>query len=341
MLSSWLKPRRSTERPTTSIYFSECMRDEIGKVGSREHRVWALSPNIFYVPDASEPRLLVIRDWDPGARIRLAELPPAQIHYLLDDDIWAGSEDVNLPRAYRARLRRLRDGNARWLIRNAARIYVCSERLAERLGRDTATLLHPALALPPADLTHHQEEQLRLVFVGTRSHLGDLESIEPPLVRFLADHPDCVLETYLGRFAPASLRLSNAVHHSPQSWPAYRTSLAQKRYHIALAPALPTPFNAARSRSKILEISCFGAAPVYGSAVSFAGSARKARAGFFCSEAGDWYEVLSRLAGNRHLVRDAAAANRQLALDIGDPARLRNFWYYELGLTSRHEGVFS
>ena len=321
----------ATERPTTSIYFAECMRDEIGTVGDAGTRIWALSPNVFYIPDPSQPKMLVIRDWDPETWRPLKHLPVPQLHYLLDDDIWEGSEDISLPSGYRRRLRRLSNGNARWLLRDAVRIYTPSKLLVERFGRGKSILVQPGLVVPPADLAHHDEPRLRLLFVGTRSHLSDLRSIEDGLASFLKDHPDCLLETFLGKFAPASLRLPNAVHNPPQSWPAYRATLTERRFHIALAPALPTAFNTARSHNKILEISCFGAAPIYSSTISFAATVKGAQAGFLCDPE-QWYDLLVELKTNRHLLRSMAEANRRLALELGDPAALRQFWRRQLRL---------
>jgi hypothetical protein len=335
-LSRWFTTSAARERPTTSIYFAECMRKEIGAAGDIRFRIWALSPNVFYVPDPSEPKMLVMRDWDPGARRWLADLPPPKLYYLLDDDIWAGSNDPSLPSGYRERLRRLSMGNAKWLLQKAVKVYASSQPLAERLGQGTI-LVQPSVVVPPADLKHHDEERLRLVFVGTRSHLADLRSIEGALASFLRANPDCLLDTFLGKFAPVSLRLPNAIHNPPQSWQAYRATLAERHFHVALAPALPTAFNSARSHNKILEIACFGAAPVYSSTVPFAAVVSKAQAGFLCDGEG-WYALLTRLKNDRALVRRISAANCRLAQELGDPWKLREFWHRQLRLPEAPSG---
>lgn len=257
-------------------------------------------------------------------------MPAVRIHYLIDDDIWAGITDPNLPLAYRQRLFRLVCGISP-VLRRAECVYVTSHTLQERF-RHRAKLIHPGLVEVPASLEHHDDRCLRILFAGTRSHVRDLEAVADPLVRFLEQHRDCELHTFLGSHAPQQLRLPNAVHHPPQVWEAYRETLRNRRYHIGIVPALPTRFNAARSHNKILELAAFGAAPVYGSGRLFRHMAAAAGAGLTCDRIEDWFGCPTRLNQDRLALRQVAAANRSLALQLGDTDSLRSFWQQELGL---------
>jgi len=325
----------SVELPTTSIYFSEAMRGDIGPFGSSRHVIWRISPNAFLIPGSGHPQILIIRSIDPQARAFLARYSQARVHYLVDDDIWSGVKDPALPITYRSRLLTLIRETAAPLLQRAEHVYVTSPALQDRLPCRTK-LVQPGLIEPPAELDHHADAALSIVFASTRSHREDLAAIARPFSQFLQQHPECRLETFLGDHIPPSLILPNAHHHKPRSWNDYRHVLRSRRFHIGIAPALPTHFNTARSCNKMLEFACFGAAPLYGSGVSFRKMAADAGAAVICDETpGDWLAVLNALHENRPALRAIAAANRSLALRLGDPQALRSFWLEELALPSR------
>jgi len=324
--------RESYELPTTTIYFSGAMADQIGPFGSRHHAIWRVSANTFLIPAGERPQILIIRQADLEVLALLRRQTAARILYLIDDDIWSGATDTNLPLAYRQRLFRLALGITP-ILQRADSIYVTASALQERL-RHRTELVHPGLVQAPKSLEHHDGRLLKIVFPGTRSHLKDLEDIAAPVARFLKQHPDCELHTFLGRYAPLQLRLPNAVHHAPQDWATYQQTLRRERFHIGIAPALPTRFNAARSHNKILELATFGAAPVYGNGRPFRYMAEAAGAALICGQVEDWFECLSRLYRDRPALRQIAAANTKLALQLGDPRDLRSFWQKELGLSS-------
>jgi len=283
------------------------------------------------VPGRS-PQLVVIRKLDTEARSFLARYPHTRVHYLIDDDIWSGIADPALPECYRARLLDLARETADPLLKRADRVYVTSKALQERIARETS-LIQPAMTAPAASLEHHDETPLTVLFAGTRSHREDLASIATPLARFLQNHPDCAFETFLGRHAPRELWLPNARHHAPRAWSEYRHVLRTRRFHIGLAPTLPTAFNTARSVSKMLEFASFGAAPVYGEGVPFRHLASGSGAALTADEFGDdWLALLESLHQDRTSLRRIASANQALAARLGDPQALRTFWRRELGL---------
>lgn len=327
----------SVELPTTTIYFTEAMASEIGPSGSASHPIWRLSPNAFLIRETDDPQLFIIRHLDEPAAAVLRQLRSMRVHYLLDDDIWAGMCDTNLPLAYRKRLFSLAR-SIRPVLKRAEHIYVTSEALQARFGQ-RGRIVSPCLVQPVKHLEHHASGRLRIVFPGTRARLQDLASIAAPLARFLREHPDCELHTFLGDYAPGELRLANIVHHKPQSWSAYTNTLQREQFHIGIVPALPTRFNAARSHNKILELASYGAAPVYGSGLPFRHMAAEAGAAILCNNSGDWYDLLSSLNQDRHLVQRVAANNSRLALRLGLPEALRRFWQNEFGILPATEKV--
>lgn len=254
---------------------------------------------------------------------------PATLHYLIDDDIAAGTVELDLSTPYRRRLTRLRDGIHRTMLERADHVYVPSGRLA-RVLRPAGVIerIDPALHAPVASLDHHDEGSLRLIFPGTRSHLADLLEIAPMLSRFLRAHPGVSLTTWLGDVVPDVLRLPNAAHHATLDWPTFRQALRRERFHAALLPARPTAFNAARSHNKLLECACLGAAPLTGGHAPYASIVRE-QGGFVVD---DWSEAFTRAVEDRAALKEATWRNAEWARRAGDPERLVRFWSERLGL---------
>src|SRR5690606_8231379 len=205
-------------------------------------------------------QLVVIRKLDTEARSFLARYPHTRVHYLIDDDIWSGIADPALPECYRARLLDLARETADPLLKRADRVYVTSKALQERIARGPSRI-QPAMTAPAASHEHHDETPLTVLFAGTRTHREDLASIATPLARLLQNHPDCAFETFLGRHAPRELWLPNARHHAPRAWSEYRHVLRTRRFHIGLAPTLPTALHPARAVPKILDVARLSAHP--------------------------------------------------------------------------------
>jgi hypothetical protein len=197
------------------------------------------------------------------------------------------------------------------------------------------SLLDPAALAPSPGLDHFDDRgTVRIVFAGTRSHLTDLEAIAAPLAGLLRRRAHWRLTTFLGRHAPAVLRgVANAGHMEPSSWPAYRGILRRMRFHIALAPALDTPFNRSRSISRLFDHAAFGAAGLYGDLPPFSGVVTDRTSGRLLGEDPDaWCEALDELAGDLAKARRMAADGAALAAALGDPSRVRRFWTERLAL---------
>lgn len=331
-LIAWWRRRRVLETPTATIYFAGPMAGLIGRPGDRARPIWRLGPNVYH-RHGPDPHTVVLRSFDFRTRAAMASHGPARLHYVIDDDVHAGADEPDLPVRYRKRLARLRDGVMSRMLAHAQHVYAASEHLADRLTALNGTVeeIRPTLAAPVADLLHHDDGPLHLVFPGTRSHLADLEAVAGDVRRFLQTRPQAMLTTWLGDAAPDALRLPNAVHHRGLDWPGFRAVLRTRRFHIALLPARPTAFNAARSHNKVLECACLGAAPLVGRAMPYADLVRDASSGTVV-EADGWLGALSRLDEDRAGLRRQAEANRALALRIGGPERLLHFWSDRLGL---------
>lgn len=327
------------ELPTTAIYFTASMADLIGPRGDERRPIWRVTPNVFFIRGASAT-VLVFRNWDATARRRLKRLPPAGLRYVLDDDIWAGVGDALLPARYRTKLAAMAAGPAAELIGSSEKIYVSSPpiraQILKHFGARDVAYVRPALVEPVGGLAHHDRENdpVDMIFAGTASHMADLEAIAVDLGRALERFSKLRLHTFLGGKVPGELLRDNAVHHARLTWPGYRAVLNRGRYHLALGPSLPTPFNLARSANKILEYASFGAAPVFSADYPHAEMAERAGAAFFSEmRAGAWLDAIEALMADRGRMKALAAGNRALALEIGDRRDQRRFWLEEFGLS--------
>lgn len=307
------------------------MADLIGRPGDRTLPIWRLGPNVYH-RHGIDPQTVVLRTFDARTRRSMAAHGSGRLHYVIDDDVAAGVEEPDLSAGYRKRLARLRSGVMSDMLAQARHVYASSERLAHRLRPLNAAVeqIAPTLAAPVADLSHHDGRSLRIVFPGTRSHRADLEAVAWDLRKFLLLRPEATLFTWLGDAAPSALRLPNARHHRGLGWPAFRDVLRSERFHLALLPARPTAFNAARSHNKVLESASFGAAPVVGRAMPYADLVEREGSGAIVH--GSWFDALVGLDRDRAALRRRAERNAALATRIGAPERLLRFWCERLGV---------
>jgi hypothetical protein len=115
-------------------------------------------------------------------------------------------------------------------------------------------------------------------------------------------------------------------------WPGYRAFIAKNRFHAAIAPALDTPFNRARSVTRLHDNAAFGAAGLYSRQPPFHDVV--GTGGFLVENNVEaWQAALETVITDRALTRGIASEGQALSRRLGDPALVRNFWIRELGLT--------
>lgn len=150
----------------------------------------------------------------------------------------------------------------------------------------------------------------------------------------MKQRPDARLTTFLNGHAPRSLRmLPNAIHLPMMEWTRYRAFVAENRFHVAIAPALDTPFNRARSISKLHDHAAFGAAGVYSHQQPFDRIVANGKSGLLLSnEPHEWRDTLLELASRRDKTLKLADGGQVLSQTLGDMRRVRNFWLRELEL---------
>lgn len=265
---------------------------------------------------------VAVRLWRPAGE--------GPVHYLIDDDIPAGIADPSLPEAYRRRLEQaFRESVETKALDRIAMVITPSARLEERyraLGKEVRRL-DPAWPVPQsADLRHFAGGgPVRVAFLGTRSHLADLE-----LLRHAVEDPQrtWVFHHFLGMHAPGWLaRQPHVEVHAPMGWAGYRRKLARLRFHVAVYPMQDTPFNLARSCNKVMEHAMVGAVSVFSTRVPFAGMIRDGHNALL-AEDGDWPDLLRGLCGDASRLKLLAAAGHALGFQTAGQAAAdqRELW---------------
>ncbi len=314
--------------PTADLYLLGAFGDAVGPGGA----VRRLGPGVF----ASAETLLVVRHAG-----RAEPLPRRRrLLWLIDDDVEAAVADPGLPPGQRLKLALLERGHGRRLLRLGAEVVASSAALADRYrGRAPVHLLAPHWSLPLA-APSEPAGRLRIAYLGSAVHRGDLAFLAPALRRLLDARPE--LELHLA----ANHRAAPLAGH-PQvrpiratAWPDYRRWLAGRRFDIAVYPLLDTAVNRARSVNKLIEHAIVGAAGLYSGCWPEARRVARRGAGLvLANRAEDWAEAIEALAADARLRRRLALAGRALAADLNHPGRARAFWRHAFALPDPSEGT--
>ena len=288
--------------PTTDLYFAHVLPHVERISGQALPPVRQIARHCYKIGDVA-----VMSRY--ANRLELAfvkSLKPRRLVYLIDDDLQAGISDTSLSQSFRARLKRLQVGAWPHIVSAATDIIVPNERLAESYyGRAQVHLMHPVWHLPPASGAHFPpvltgEIPFRIAFLGTHSHLADLEHIADVLRSTLQAHPNVRLHMRLGDTYPKALQsLDNVISETSVGWRSYKAWIGEQRFHLALYPLRRTDFNAARSTNKLIEHSVVGAASLFSPAEPIAALVGpELREVFVKDQPEDWFARLETLIHN-------------------------------------------
>ena len=318
--------------PTTSLYFADPLAGLIGdRIGAAGLPIRRISATIFTCGDAA----VVIRYAGERELGFLRRGGFRKIYLLIDDDLQALHKNDGLPADWRRRLIAYRDGLLPKLLHLVTHVVAPSEPILQSYRRHVPMRLDPAQCHAAAALDHHDSKgRLDIVFAATRSHLRDLEFFAPAIAGFLKARPDAHLTTFLNGHAPAAFKgLPNVTHHSPMGWERYRAFVATRRFHVAIAPALDTAFNRARSLSRLHDHAAYGAAGLYSTQPPFAGTIADGASGrLLPNDPEAWRAALFALADRRDAARHLAKGGQRLSAALGGQGRVRAFWQRQFGL---------
>ncbi len=306
--------------PTADLYFVNACGDWLAPAGP----VTRLAPGVF----ASDETLLVVRHWGRAGR-----LPERRRRiWLIDDDIAAALRDPGLPPGQRLKLALFEARHGRALRAMGADVVASSETLAARLGG--AQVLRPHWSEPLSDLAHQgQGGRLRIGYLGSAVHRGDLAFLAPALRALLERHPEAELHLAANHDLGPLDGHPRVRPFRETGWSAYRAALPGRRLHLALYPLLDTAANRARSTSKIVEHAVAGAAALYSEGWPEAARVARRGAGIVLENDPEaWAAAASRLLSDGRERRAIAARGLALARDLNHPGAQREFWRHAFGL---------
>lgn len=325
-------PKKKEVSPSVSMYFADPLADLIDDADSYSGRpIQQLSPSLYVCGG----KAVVIRHTNRDEVRILREGNFERIFLLIDDDLDCLGDADGLPADYRARLMKYREGPFRQLRDMVTDVVAPSERILKSYRRQRTLRLEPAQCHKVNGLEHHTDAgKLDIVFAGTRAHIFDFEHVASAFADVLRRHSNVRLTTFLKGHVPKELkRLPNALHLQPMGWQQYRRFVDANKYHIAVAPALPTAFNHARSISKLHDHAALGAAGIYTSQAPFDQIVSHGRTGLLLSNnPAEWRDTLSELVDNPGKVLKVAQGGQMLSQTLGSMSRVRKFWKDELGL---------
>jgi len=232
----------------------------------------------------------------------------AAVYFFMDDDLFDWAAFVNMPILYQLKILRLSWSRQKWLKSAGARLLVSTPYLQQKYAGWQPQLLPPQ---PP--LERERSPMLTLFYHGSASHGADLRWLRPVIAEVLARNERLVFEVIgdvsVNRLFKGLPRV-HVLH--PMKWPSYQALLRRSGRAIGLAPLLDSPFNRARSHTKLFDITLAGAVGIYAQGPVYGGTVEHERNGLLLPmDKQAWVDGILRLAGDqalRHRLLEGARA---------------------------------
>jgi len=264
------------EVPTTSYY----VRSRIPE-GMRYRRMNSRGTPPPVLPIAEGTWVIIVRH---ASRKWLKVLAAqhsaiARVTYLKDDDIAAVFSATHLPWYYSVwtGCRFLWTRNL--LSKVVSDVAVSTEELAGRYQDARPEVWEPRYD----DSSEASKEPCIYFYHANIVHYSEMKWLVPVVRRVQKAAPDAWFEI-IGDGSVA--RLFKGIPRvrilHPMSWPDYQDYLAGIRYQVGLAPLLDTPYNRARSHTKLYQITRAGAAGIYSDVIPYSGKIIDGQTGILC-----------------------------------------------------------
>lgn len=257
-MSMLIQPQRiliieENDNPSTD-YFVMPHAQTLGLPISRLH--WKDVPTTEQLDQAL---VIIVRYLTPAWKKNLEQARDqiAALAYFMDDDIPDTTASRGLPLKYRFKLARYGAWQFSWLMKQRAQLWVSTDFLKNKYTPYQPTQLKPQ-QIP--SLT----ERYRVFYHATASHRAEIEWLHPVIAAVLEQEPKIDFEI-IGDHQTHNLyrKLPRTTVVNPMSWGAYQHFIAQPGRHLGLAPYIESPFNAARSYTKVFDIQRAGARGIY------------------------------------------------------------------------------
>jgi hypothetical protein len=205
-------------------------------------------------------------------------------------------------------------------------VTVSTPALAERLDRlnPRTRVLPNALdeqlwfgGEEPAAMRTPRDQAVRLLYMGTKTHLGDLRMIEEPLRRILSDYGERVQLDVIG-CVPDDVRepwfRAVEIPRTSREYPAFVRWLRETAcWAIGIAPLEDTPFNAMKSPLKYFDYSALGLASVCSDVTPYGATVVAGANGILApADAESWYQALKLLIEDEEFRLKLSSRAREL-----------------------------
>ena len=202
-----------------------------------------------------------------------------KVSYLKDDDIPAALAARELPLHY-AIWTTWRYLTIRGLLSKiVSEIIVSTQELADRYPLTKAAVWEPHYD----DTSEYHETPLVYFYHATLTHEREMKWLVPIVRRVQKAVPNAWFEIIgdgsVARMFKGIPRVR--VLHA-MNWPNYQAYIRSIRYDLGLAPLHDTPFNRARSHTKLYQITRAGAAGIYSDVIPYSGKIVNGVTGMLC-----------------------------------------------------------
>ncbi|WP_173272477.1 glycosyltransferase family 1 protein [Thiosulfatimonas sediminis] len=179
------------------------------------------------------------------------------LYFFMDDDLLDLKASKGMPLRYRWKLLTLAALHKNWLLQQQAEFWVSTPYLLNKYHAYSPDLMTPK----PVQALHNS---VKVFYHGSASHKAEIEWLLPVMTAVLARNKNVCFEIIGGPSvyqAFKGLPRVQVIH--PMGWEAYQHFIKQPGRHIGLAPLLDSAFNAARSYTKVFDITQAGAVGIY------------------------------------------------------------------------------
>jgi hypothetical protein len=301
--------------------------------GANASITYLLAP--FLAAQGQSPVCIDVNDVPPpyfdesgyGTAIIVRYLPPrwsrplrrfhangGKLVYFMDDDLMDPAALVGLPPAYAKKIRKLTIKQRSTLEALCSEFWVSSSYLAEKYREWSPKVLTPR----PAMTNLLQTSGATVCYHGTASHQAELNWLMPIIKNVQAAKLDTQFEVFGDHSVNKLYRdIPRASILHPMSWSNYLSYTASVRRDIALAPLLPSPFNAARGPTKFFDFARMGAMGIYTDVEPYRGFVRDGEDGLLLpNDPGVWARTIIELVDDEPRRRRMAAAARERAFEM-------------------------
>jgi hypothetical protein len=235
-----------------------------------------------------------------------------KIVYFMDDDLFDFWALRGLPWRYQWKIVSQAVVHGPRLQRLCDEFWVSTAFLAEKYAALAPVVLDPLVSLK----TQEAKTGLHVCYHGTASHMREIEWLAP-VVEAVQTRSDSVHFELFGTRVVQKLfgRMPRVSVVHPMNWPNYLSFTSVQKRDLALAPLLPSAFNAGRGPLKFYDYARMGAVGLYSDRPPYRGFIRDGVDGLLLAhDHAVWTEALLQLIQDtERRQRMASAVTRRVA----------------------------